>query len=82
MPKSVFSQKYRRFRFLLAQARKQAGLTQIQLSKRLHRPQSYVSKYETGERRVDVVEFLDIAKAMGISAGDILEQLEDPTNEE
>lgn len=82
MPKSVFSQKYRRFRFLLVQARKQAGLTQVELSKRLHRPQSYVSKYETGERRVDVVEFLDIAKAMGISAWDILEQLEDPTNDE
>lgn len=57
---------YKRFRDLLVEARKEASLTQAQLSARLRRPQSFVSKYERGERRLDVVEFRDVAKAIGI----------------
>ncbi len=56
---------YRRFRELLADERRAAGLTQAELSKRLDRPQSFVSKYERGERRLDVVEFAQVAKALG-----------------
>jgi Helix-turn-helix len=41
-----------------------AGLTQHELAKRLRRPQSFVAKYEGGERRVDVVEFIEICKAI------------------
>jgi transcriptional regulator with XRE-family HTH domain len=51
---------------LLAEARAQAGLTQVQLAERLRRPQSFVAKYEGGERRIDVVEFCDIASALGV----------------
>lgn len=57
---------YRRFRELLAEARRAAGLTQAELSRRLGRPQSFVSKYERGERRLDVVEFGRVAKALQI----------------
>jgi transcriptional regulator with XRE-family HTH domain len=57
---------YKRFRELLAEARKSASMTQAALSKRLGRPQSFVSKYERGERRLDVVEFAEIARALGI----------------
>lgn len=56
---------YRRFRDLLVLARQQAGLTQADLAERLKRPQSFVSKYERGERRLDVVEFGEVAKALG-----------------
>lgn len=66
MPKSVFTEKYEHFRLLLVQARKQVGISQAQLSERLSRLQSFVSKYERGERRLDVVEFEQVAVALGI----------------
>lgn len=56
----------KKLRQLLVEARKKALLTQAQLAKRLKRPQSFVSKYERGERRLEVVEFADIARAIGI----------------
>jgi transcriptional regulator with XRE-family HTH domain len=57
---------YKRFRELLTEARKSADLTQTDLSKRLGRPQSFVSKYERGERRLDVIEFAQVARALEI----------------
>jgi transcriptional regulator with XRE-family HTH domain len=62
----VRSDAHQRFRELLVEARKSAGITQADLSQRLKRPQSFVSKYERGERRLDVVEFGDVAKALGV----------------
>ncbi len=61
MGKSVYSIRYRRFLALLKQARLDAGLTQMEVAEYLKQPQSYVSKCESGERRVDVVELLDFA---------------------
>ena len=63
--KSVFTPTYKQFRSMLVNARMDAGLTQYDLAKRLERPQSFVSKFERGERRLDVVEFLDVAQAVG-----------------
>jgi transcriptional regulator with XRE-family HTH domain len=68
LPKSVHSVRYERFRELLLAARAAAGLSQVELAKMLGRPQSFVSKYERGERRLDVVEFLDVAEALGVDA--------------
>ena len=57
-----------KLRELLKSLRKnEAGLTQVELSQALGRPQSYVSKYETGERKLDYVEITEICKALGIS---------------
>jgi transcriptional regulator with XRE-family HTH domain len=53
---------YRRFLARLRAARETAGLTQVQVARRLRVPQSFVSKSETGERRVDVVELADFAR--------------------
>jgi len=50
---------------LLVAARKKAGLTQQQLANRLRTPQSFVAKYEGGERRLDVLELLQILEAIG-----------------
>jgi ribosome-binding protein aMBF1 (putative translation factor) len=74
--KSVFTNKYKVFREALIKAREAAGITQRELSKKLSRPQSFVSKYERGERRLDVVEFLEVTKVLGIDPSDIVERLD------
>jgi transcriptional regulator with XRE-family HTH domain len=56
---------YTRFLERLRAARNQAGLTQAEVAARLGRPQSFVSKCESGERRIDVVELADFAKLYG-----------------
>jgi len=66
--RSVHSPRYAAFCRGLLEARKAAGLSQDAVARKLGRPQSFVSKYETGERRLDVVEFLDIADVLGIDA--------------
>ncbi|WP_460145653.1 helix-turn-helix domain-containing protein [Pseudomonas sp. S2_A02] len=55
---STYSDSYQLLLKHLFDARKKAGLTQTMLSERLSKPQSFVSKYERGERRLDVIEFL------------------------
>lgn len=54
--KSLFSEEYDRFLTLLREARVKAGLTQVEAAELLAKPQSFVSKCESGERRVDVIE--------------------------
>ena len=68
---------YDRFRHLLIDARKASDLTQAEVASTLKRPQSFVAKYEKGERRLDVVEFLEVAKAIGIDPIDLIRQLQD-----
>jgi transcriptional regulator with XRE-family HTH domain len=63
--KSVHSSDQAAFCELMVGARKSAGLTQHALALRLKKPQSFVAKYEGGERRLDVVEFIAIARALG-----------------
>jgi transcriptional regulator with XRE-family HTH domain len=58
----VYSLRYQTFLEKLRQARIEAGLTQVEVAQKLGKPQSYVSKCESGERRVDFVELLDYAK--------------------
>ena len=74
--KSAFSRKDAQFRKVLVEARRDAGLTQVALAKKLGRPQSFVSKFERGERRLDVTEFLDVARALGIDAARTIADLE------
>ena len=73
--KSVHSAGQIAFCELMIGARKAAGLTQHQLAKRLRRPQSFVAKYEGGERRVDVVEFIEICKAIEADPNKLLKAL-------
>ena len=63
--KSVHSSGQAAFRELLIEARERASLTQQQLAKRLGTHQSFIAKYEGGERRIDVLEFLTITQAIG-----------------
>jgi transcriptional regulator with XRE-family HTH domain len=74
--KSVHSADLAAFCALMIKARKAAGLTQDDLGRRLKKPQSFVAKYEGGERRLDVVEFLAITRAIGTDAVRILKALQ------
>jgi transcriptional regulator with XRE-family HTH domain len=75
--KSLRSAEHAKFRAVLIEAREKAGLTQEQLAKRLGRPQSFVAKYEGGERRLDMVEFLWVTKAMKVDPLRVLRTLID-----
>jgi len=72
MTRSIFTKKYKHLCHLLIQARESQGLTQARVAERLNRPQSFVSKYENGERRLDVIEFLEVAAVLGVEAESLL----------
>jgi transcriptional regulator with XRE-family HTH domain len=67
MTSSVFSDAYQKFREILVEARKSRGYTQVELAKLLEKPQSFVSKYESGERRIDIVEFVAICRHLKLN---------------
>jgi transcriptional regulator with XRE-family HTH domain len=60
---------------MLVEAREAAGLTQVELAGRLDRPQSFVSKIERGVRKVDVIEFVEIARVIGFDPAAFLSKL-------
>lgn len=62
---SVHDPAYQAFLVRLRQARNEAGLTQVEVATRLAKPQSYVAKCEAGDRRVDVVELVELAQLYG-----------------
>jgi len=57
-----YTQKYKKFTEKLKKAREESGLTQVEASAKLKKPQSYFSKIERGERRIDAVELADLAR--------------------
>jgi transcriptional regulator with XRE-family HTH domain len=65
-----------RLRLLLIQSRKDAALNQTDVASRLGKPQSYVSKIERGERKVTVVEFLDLARALDADPLELIKRFE------
>jgi transcriptional regulator with XRE-family HTH domain len=64
---NIHTHEYQSFRRKLIAARRAAGLTQVQAAKRLGKPQSFVSKCESGERRVDLVDLKRFARIYGKS---------------
>ena len=72
MSRSNFHPEAVRLRQHLRAMRRQARLTQTALAVRLNRTQQWVYKYEVGERRLDVIEFIQIAKAIGFDPSDFL----------
>ncbi|ORJ50254.1 transcriptional regulator [Kluyvera intermedia] len=69
---SVYSEEYQRVITALKNARKARGITQAQLAEALGKPQSFIAKIENGERRLDVVEFVHLARLVGVEIGEIL----------
>jgi transcriptional regulator with XRE-family HTH domain len=72
MTSSLRSPQQHKLREILIDSRKAVGLSQAALAARLERPQSFVAKYELGERRVDLVEFVAVARALGREPGELL----------
>jgi transcriptional regulator with XRE-family HTH domain len=60
---------------ILADARRKANMTQVELARRLGKPQSVVSGYEAGKRRVDVVEFLLIVRTIGADPVEVFAEI-------
>jgi len=75
LAKSVFTAKYTRICQLLVAARADQGLSQAQLARRLRRPQSFVSKHERRERRLDIVEFLEVASALSLDVHAVIDEI-------
>lgn len=69
---SHFSEPYMRMRRLLAESRRAAGMTQAEVAARLGTSQSFVSKYERGERRLDAIELLQVSRVLGFDVGESL----------
>ena len=76
MRKSVFTPEYTAFRDLLRELRVEKGLTQVQLSAALDMPQSFVSKFEIGERRLDLIEVRMVCESLGLSLPAFAKRLE------
>jgi transcriptional regulator with XRE-family HTH domain len=62
---------------ILVESRQLAGLTQRDLAARLKRPHSFIGRIEAGERRVDVIEFIEIARVMGLDPKHLFAKLAD-----
>lgn len=75
MAKSIYDDEYRRLISLLRSERLAVGLTQQEVADRMGRPQSFVAKVEGCERRLDVVEFLHLCRAIGVDPGSFLSQV-------
>ena len=75
MPSPIFAERYGAVVAVLTEARHAAGLTQAELAQRLGRPQSYVSKVERRERRVDPLEFADWGTALGLEPQNLFKDL-------
>lgn len=76
MKKSIWDESYSNLRIELKKIRRKAGLSQTQLAEILQKPQSYVSKYEIGDRNLDFIEVLNVCKACDFSAEELVKNVQ------
>jgi transcriptional regulator with XRE-family HTH domain len=81
MVRSLRTPGHRSMMQVLIETRKSKGITQQDLANRLSRPQSYIAKVETGERRLDVVEFIEWAIGIDSSPPDLITSIMDAVDE-
>src|SRR5437588_8952755 len=77
MDKSIFTPEQESLQQVLRQLRLGAGLRQEDLAARLNEPQSFVSKYESGERRLDLIELRQICRALGVTLLELVSRFEE-----
>lgn len=66
---------------ILTALRSEIGMRQVDLAEKLQRPQSFVSKYESGERRLDLLELNEICKALAVSLSEVVARVEQELDE-
>ena len=76
MRRSIGTADHKKLLALLRQIRVSKGLRQLDVAKRLREPQAFVSRYETGERRLDLLELREVCRAVGISLKDFVREFE------
>lgn len=76
MQKSIYTREQERLQAVLRQIRLEAGLRQADVAKRLGQPQSFVSKYESGQRRLDLVELRQVCQAVGVPLEQFVKRFE------
>jgi transcriptional regulator with XRE-family HTH domain len=77
MRDTLRSPQQKQLRTLLRELRRHHHLTQAEVAKRLAKPQSFVAKYERGERRLSAIEFIHVARALGVEPVALVRQLID-----
>ncbi|MCA9071854.1 MAG: helix-turn-helix transcriptional regulator [Planctomycetaceae bacterium] len=77
MDKQLYTRQQQILLELLRETRHAAGLRQQDVAEQIEEPQSFVSKYEIGERRLDILELREICHVLGISLADFAAQLDD-----
>ncbi|XZE53976.1 helix-turn-helix domain-containing protein [Planctomycetaceae bacterium SH139] len=80
MEKSIGTEEYRVFLRVLKQARKSSGMTQTELAIKIAETQSFVSKVERGELRLDLVQLRSVCQALGKDLGEFIQEFEDGIN--
>lgn len=76
MGRSTYSARLERLQALLRQVRDEAGLRQVDLADKLGHPQSFVSKYENGDRCLDLLELEEVCEALGVSLAEFVRRYE------
>lgn len=74
MTNPIHDARYTVFRAMLTEARLAKNMLQSEVANKLNKNQSFVSKYERGERRLDLPEFLDVAQALDINVTDFIKR--------
>ena len=75
MVKTIYQERYLRLINALIQARKNAGLTQAQVAEKLSKPQSYIAKIEGADRKLDVVEFVELCETIHQDPSELIKVL-------
>jgi len=75
MPKTVTSPLQKKLAAMLVELRKESGLRQVDLAKKLGVYQSWVTHLESGQRRIDVIELIELGRAIGFDPSDVVKRL-------
>lgn len=75
MVKTIYQESYQAFIKQLVLARKASGLTQMQVAEKLSKPQSYIAKVEAADRKLDVMEFVELCQAINVDPTTLIKLL-------
>lgn len=75
MRNEIYSEEHKRLRKALRRERKSAGLRQVEIAKRTNRSQAYISKFENGDLRLDVIDFVRVCEAIGCDPHKVLKEV-------